>query len=217
MQKQYHRRTTLRTWPWKTQKRDADWSAPTIPHHIHGASVLLGTTVAQRYDIPRDWLWDACHKVGVRWGSHFKGFRSKEGLHYCLSKAQGTQQSTLLTSLEIPWGFITWTVLRSLAGLMSHKKVSVWGFLWVRKVWFTFAQWTFAPETFGKRRKGERSPVVSLSPGLHERLALRNPRVLCQKYVGACTTYQLGVPKVQETGQKIGSLCSQERHKEISD
>jgi hypothetical protein len=38
--------------------------------------------VAQRYDIPWDWLWDACHMAGVRWGSRCKGFRSKEGPHY---------------------------------------------------------------------------------------------------------------------------------------
>jgi hypothetical protein len=31
--------------------------------------------------------------------------------------------------LEIPWGFLTRAVLRSLAGLISRKKVSVRGFL----------------------------------------------------------------------------------------
>ncbi len=40
----------------------------------------------------------------------------------------------------------------------------------------------FAPETFGKRQKGERSLVVSPLPGSHERLASRNPGILCQKY-----------------------------------
>ncbi len=50
-------------------------------------------------------------------------------------------------------------------------------------------QWTFAPETFGKRWKRENSPVVRLLPGSHERFALRNPRILCQKHGGACTTY----------------------------
>ena len=45
-----------------------------------------------------------------------------------LSKVQGTRQSTLYTSLEIPWGFLTQALLRSLAGLMSCKKVSVQGF-----------------------------------------------------------------------------------------
>jgi hypothetical protein len=42
-----------------------------------------------------------------------------------LSKAQGTQQSTLFASLEIPWGFLTRAVLRNLAGHMSRKKESV--------------------------------------------------------------------------------------------
>ncbi len=41
--KQYHQRTTLCTWPWQSQERDAEWLAPTIARLIHGASVLLGT------------------------------------------------------------------------------------------------------------------------------------------------------------------------------
>ncbi len=82
-----------------------------------------------------------------------KDFVVRKACTIALSKAQGTQQSTLFTSLEIPWGFHTQAVLRSLAGLMSREKVSVRGFLWVRKVWFAFAQRTFASETFGKRRK----------------------------------------------------------------
>ncbi len=47
----------------------------------------------------------------------------------------------------------------------------------------------FAPEIFGKRRKRESSMVVRLLPGSQEHLALRNPRVLCQKHGGACRTY----------------------------
>ncbi len=45
-----------------------------------------------------------------------------------LIKAQGAQQSTLFTSLEISWGFDTRALLRSLARLMSSKKLSVRGF-----------------------------------------------------------------------------------------
>ncbi len=82
-----------------------------------------------------------------------KDFVARKACTIALSKAQGTQQSTLFTSLEVPWGFHTRAVLHSLAGLMSRKKVSVQGFLWVRKVWFAFAQRTFASETFSKRRK----------------------------------------------------------------
>jgi hypothetical protein len=40
-----------------------------------------------------------------------------------------------------------------------------------------------------KMQKGENSPVVSLLPGSHEHLALRNPRILCQKHGGTCMTY----------------------------
>ncbi len=87
-----------------------------------------------------------------------KDFVARKARTIALSKARGTWQSTLSTSLYIPWGFRSWAVLCSLAGLMSRNKVSVQGFLWVRKVWFAFAQLTFASgmfasETFGKRRK----------------------------------------------------------------
>ncbi len=54
-----------------------------------------------------------------------KDFVARKPRTIALSEAQGTQQSTLFYELEIPWGFHTGAVLRSLAGLMSHKKVSV--------------------------------------------------------------------------------------------
>jgi hypothetical protein len=57
-----------------------------------------------------------------------KDFVARKARTIALSKVQGTRQSTLFTSLEIPWGFHTRAVLRSLAGLMSRKKVSVRGF-----------------------------------------------------------------------------------------
>ncbi len=83
----------------------------------------------------------------------------------CFEWVQGTQQSTLFTSYGIPWEFLTQAVLRSLAGLMLCKRASAQGFWWVRKVWFAFAQQTFAPENFSKRPKGGKSPGVSLLPG----------------------------------------------------
>jgi hypothetical protein len=57
-----------------------------------------------------------------------KDFLVRKARTIALSKAQGTQQSTLFTSLEIPWGFHTQTVLQSLARPRSCKKVSVQGF-----------------------------------------------------------------------------------------
>jgi hypothetical protein len=58
-----------------------------------------------------------------------KDFVARKARTIALSKVQGTQQSTLFMSLETPWGFHTQAVLRSLAGLMSRKKVSVQEFL----------------------------------------------------------------------------------------
>jgi hypothetical protein len=69
---------------------------------------------------------------------------SEEGPHYHLEQSARNlsydkQQSILITSLEIPWGFHTQAVLRSLVRPRSCKKVSVWGFLRERKVWFVFS------------------------------------------------------------------------------
>ncbi len=57
-----------------------------------------------------------------------KDFLARKARTIALSKAQGTQQSTLFTSLEIPWGFHTRAVLHSLARPRSRKKVSDQGF-----------------------------------------------------------------------------------------
>ncbi len=154
----------------------------------------VGDVVAQRYDVLCDWLWDAGHMAGVRWGSRIERFCSEEGPHYCLEQSArklswNKRQSTLFTSVEIPWGFHTWAVLRSLARPRLCKKVSVQVFCEKERYDLCSVQRTFAPETFGKRRKRGNSPVVRLLPGSHEHLASRNPRVLCQKYGCTCTTY----------------------------
>jgi hypothetical protein len=111
-----------------------------------------------------------------------KDFVARNACTIALSEAQGTWQSTLFMSLDIPWGFLTQAVLRSLAGLMSRKKVSVGGFLWVRKVWFAFVQWMFAWETFGKRRKSvllrETHAFCARNMGVHVRCTSSE----CQRY-----------------------------------
>ncbi len=204
------------------QERDTEWSAPTILRHIHGASVLLGTTVAQRYDIPQNWLWDACHMARVHWGTRCKGFHSKECLHYWFERS--TRNSLERDQAWIGLGncpeaaiwqatinLYSW-VRKSLGDSLPKlhcvsvayvtQESGARGVLWVRKVWFTFTQWMFAQETFGKRQKGERSPVVSLLPDSRKHLASRNPCILCHKHGGARTTYYLEVPMLRENGMR---------------
>ncbi len=93
-----------------------------------------------------------------------------------------------------PLGIPSRAVLHCLAGLMSREEVLVWGFLWVRKVWFAFTQQTFAPETFGERRKASyfKKPRMEIWGRMYDVLPRR-------------------VPKVQETGQEIVFSYSQER------
>ncbi len=114
-QKQYQERTSLRTWgvqqralqvsqpgysalTWRHKhepqvpqrwppERDAEWSAPTNVRHTHCTPRQLGTTADWRYDVPWDWLWDACHMAGVHWGTRCKGFCSKEGPHYRIEQS----------------------------------------------------------------------------------------------------------------------------------
>ncbi len=134
-----HKKGTLSDQPWLSRVT----STATL---CHWGQQLLKDMMSLETDFEMHAIWQ-----GYIEDPTAKDFVARKARTFALSKAQGTQQSTLFTSLEIPLGFLTWAVLHSLAELMSHKKVSVWGFLWVRKVWFAFAQWMFAPETFGKR------------------------------------------------------------------
>ncbi len=70
-----------------TQKRDVEQSAPIHTCHTHCASSQLGTTASQRSDVPRDWLWEACHMARVCWGTRCEGFCSKEGPHYWMERS----------------------------------------------------------------------------------------------------------------------------------
>ncbi len=132
-----------------------------------------------------------------------KDFVARKARTIALSKAQGTQQSTLFTSLEIPWGFLTQDVLPSLAGLMSRKKVSVQGFLWVRKVWFVFVQRTFAPETFGDRRKGENVTASESTTRFPQASCFEKPTCSVPETWGCMYDVPARSAKVQKTGREI--------------
>ena len=63
------------------------WAQTSKPPRNHGASRPLRITAAQRYGVPRDWLWDACHLARVRWGTHCKGYCGEEVTHYCIEQS----------------------------------------------------------------------------------------------------------------------------------
>ncbi len=71
-------------WP---QERDVEQSALTHACHTHCASRQLGTIADWRFDIPWDWLWDACQMARVHWGTRCKGFCCKGGLHYQIEQS----------------------------------------------------------------------------------------------------------------------------------
>ncbi len=146
-------------WPWE---RDIEQSAPTHALQSHCASRQLGTTADRRYDVPRDWLLDACQMARVHWGTHCEGFLSNEVPHYWIEQSarnqlerdqvqralgklsrscrQTSNNQPLFTSLEIPWGFLAWAVLRWLSrGLCHVRKCQFKDIIWEEKVWFVIA------------------------------------------------------------------------------
>ncbi len=101
------------------------------------------------------------------------------------SCCQTSNNQPWFMSLEILWGFHAWAVLRWLSGGLCHtRKFQFKDITREEKVWFTIAQWTFAWETFGERRNGEKIPVLILVPSSHKRLALRK-RIMCARNMGA--------------------------------
>jgi hypothetical protein len=119
---------------------------------------------------------------------------SKDGLHYCYEQSarklsSDKQQSTysrvwISLSDSIPELYcVAWL------GQGPAKKCQLKDFCEKERYESCSVQRMFIAETFSKRQKRENSPVVMLLPGSHERLASRNPHVLCQKHGGACTMY----------------------------
>ena len=91
----------------------------------------------------------------VRWGSRCKGFCSEEGSHYCFMQSARNMTINLIHELEISRGFHTRAVLRSLAELMSRKKVSVEGFCSKEGPHYCFEQ-------------SRRNPTINLWGFLHK-------------------------------------------------
>jgi hypothetical protein len=121
-------------------------------------------------------------------------FVARNASTIALSKARGSCHKT---SNNQPYSRVWKSLQNSIPelycvawlGLGYARKCQFKDFGEKERYYLCSVQRTFAPETFGKRRKREYSPVVRLLPGSHKRLASRNPRILCQKHGGACTMY----------------------------
>ncbi len=84
--------------PWRTrrpQERDVEQSAPTHAHHTHCASRQPGTTADRRYEVPRDWIQEACQMAGVLWGTCCKGFCARKVRTIKLNKVHGTSWNAI--------------------------------------------------------------------------------------------------------------------------
>ncbi len=116
MQKQYRKRTTLRSEsstitgllyapdPEKNVRKGRWVISPNYCMSHPRRFCVVGDVVAQRYDLLWDWLWDACHMAGVRWGSCCEGFCSKDGLHYCLEQSVRNPTINLIHEFGNPFG-----------------------------------------------------------------------------------------------------------------
>ncbi len=177
-QKQYHKRTTLRTLKLPLRSiRSEEGSHYCLGAKRKKAIIRQATNAIYGMGTLKIPLWS---------------IRSEEDPHYCLGAKREEaviRQATinLFTSLDIPWWFHTRSVLCSLA---NARKCQLKDFCEEERYESCSVQQTFTAETFGKRRKRENSMVVMLLPGSHKRLALRNPCILFQKHGGACTMYK---------------------------
>ncbi len=98
----------------------------------------------QRYDIPWDWLRDACQMARVHWGTRCKGFHSKEDPHYQIEQSarnqlvpnqvwralvkssrschQTSNNQPWFKTLIFPWWFFAWAVLHWLSVGLCHAR-----------------------------------------------------------------------------------------------
>jgi hypothetical protein len=122
-----------------------------------------------------------------------EGFCSEEGPHYrfeSVRKLSSDKQQSTYSRVWISFGdSIPGLYCVAWQSLTHARKCQFKDFCEKERYESCSVQRTFTADTFGKRRKRESSPVVSLLLGSRERLALRNPHVLCQKHGGACTMY----------------------------
>jgi hypothetical protein len=201
--RKFRKRTTLRS---KSSTLKGLLYAPIQQKQYHKRTTLCRLKIPLQFIVPRKVCTIALeqsakkavmrHAINAIYGMGrlkipLRSILSKEGPHYCLwakRKEAARRQATinLFTSLDILWWFHTRAVLRSLANARKHQLED---FCDEERYESCSVHRTLTANAFRKVWKGENLPVVNLLPGSHERLALRNPRVLFQRHGGACTIY----------------------------
>ncbi len=200
-------------------------------------STILCTTANQRYEVPWDWLWDACQMARVPWGTRCEGFHSKEGPHYRIEQSarnqlecnqvqralvklsrscrQTSNNQPWFTTLEIPWGFLAWAVLCWLSiGLCHTRKCQCEEYCMRRK-----GMIHKLPKDVCMRnlwQKAEWETGTNSCTRFPQASCFKKTHHVCQKYGGACTTWYSENQRCKIMGWEIGFLRSQERCKETS-
>ncbi len=68
------------------------WAISPDSHASHALhSYAFGYYNLSKYDVPWDWLQEACHMARVCWEAHCKGFCSEEGPHYQMEQSVRNQ------------------------------------------------------------------------------------------------------------------------------
>ncbi len=130
--------------------------APTYVCHTHCTSRQLGMTkTCQCHGHASLWRWRLWCRPSCGEASHCKGVCSMEDPHYCIcwstrnplqqdqvqralwilsiSCHRTSNNQPLFTSLEIPWGFLPWVVLRGISRGVCHARKCKLEYFFVRK------------------------------------------------------------------------------------
>ncbi len=118
----HHEQNASGTQKIKMTTRKGHWAISPDSRASHHTSRQLGTTADWRYDIPWNWLRNACQMARVRWGTHCEGFRSEEGAHYRIEQSAWNQLEHFLFVKRSSWVvFLSWFMMESPSWLTIPK------------------------------------------------------------------------------------------------
>ncbi len=222
----------------RPQERDVQWSAPFHARHTHCATRQLGTTADRRYNIPRDWLREACQMARVHCETRCTGFCCKECPNYRIEQSARNQWNAI--KCKEPLGSHSEAVIRQATISLYSQVWKSLGDSLPELFCANLAEAYVTRESVSLRTLCEKKSMIRDQPtdvcmrNLQQKAEWGNntctnpctrfPRAscfkktcnVCQKYGGTYTTWYLENQRYKKTGQEIGFLRSQERRKETS-